>query len=201
MPNYERVPYAVSGLPENGRQNRDEACRRCNARRAPCPKQLGGRHPAVVRFIITTCSTCLQLKLQERDWWDGRSPAHRRGAMLALDDAGAGDADSMQLELLRLLPSASAQEKAPLEDATVSLWKAHRAQPPAAEAVMRAELKHTDVGFFYFQSCGQIVAVAAYYLHLDYLESGCLVVWLSARGPPSPDLAPTKPKPSPKPCT
>ena len=96
------------------------------------------------------------------------------------DDADAAGADSMQLELFHVLPSASAEEKEPLVDATVSLWNAHRAQLPAAEAVMRAELKHTDVGFFYFQSCGQIIAVAAYYLDLDYLESGCIVVWLSA---------------------
>ena len=115
------------------------------------------------------------------------------GAMLTLLDARAADgamltlldaADADGMELFHLPRSASAEEKALLVDGMLSLWNAHRARGvvplPAAEAVMREELEHPDVEFFYFQASSQIIAAAAYYLNTDYLQSGCTVVWLQA---------------------
>ena len=108
--------------------------------------------------------------------------------------------DAACMPLHHLPPSTSAEDKLPLVDAIVSLWHDHGVLPlSAAEAAMRADLKHDDVGYFYFQSDSRkIIAAAAYYLNPNYLESGCNIVWLSAcalhgqtQRQPSPSPAPS----------
>ena len=182
--------------------------RRCNARRAPRRKtwrplitRVAGKFNrqsadrSADRSLIIDAGAMLALDAGAADGAMLALPdaGAAEGAMLALPDAGAADgamltlldaADADGMELHHLPRSASAEEKALLVDGMLSLWNAHRARGvvplPAAEAVMREELEHPDVEFFYFQASSQIIAAAAYYLNTDYLQSGCTVVWLQA---------------------